>query len=152
MTPTLNHFYSVEPLWFMKIKNIVHSMFLEVLVSPMAEVRTAANLLYAECGCSLLEYKGEAYSFATGSQPKKRVSLYEEHPSAEIIHNNWNTFKEPMLMAQQCYAIATFHGCTEEFLSMEKLDIPQHQWKTVEKFYNEFHALHAIVAVRGLNE
>lgn len=152
MTPTLNHYYTVEPLWFMDIKNMVHSMFLELLVAPMTEVRAAASLLYAEYNCTLLEYKGVAYSFATGSAPKKRVTLYEEHPQAEIIHNNWNTFREPMTMAQQCYAIATFHGCSDEFLSMEKLDIPEHQWKTVEKFYNEFHALHAIIAVRGLNE
>lgn len=152
MSSSLNDYYLIEPLWFMNIKKPVISMFWEIMSSPMESIVEASHKLYKEFECGWLEYKNTVYSLSTSAVPKVRKTLYKEHPQAEIVHSVWSTFKEPLLLAQQCFAIATFHECTEEFLSMKKLDIPQHHWKTVEKFYNEFHVLNALITVRGLNE
>lgn len=152
MASSLNSYYLVEPMWFMNIKEPIINMFWEIMSSPMVSVVEATRKLYGEFECGWLEYKNTVYSFSASATPKVRKILYKEHPQAEIIHTVWDTFKEPLLLAQQCFAIATFHECTEEFLSMKELDIPHRQWRIVEKFYNEFHALHAVIAVRGLNE
>ena len=152
MASEMNAYYAVEPIWFPAFKD-VHQMFLNILERPAAKALEAANKLFQEYECGWLEYKGEVYRFSVGRAFRQnRTTLYEEHPEAEIIHTVWDTFKGPMIMAQQCFAIATFHGCSDDFLAMKELGIPHPQQKTVEKFYEEFHALHALIVIRGLNE
>lgn len=152
MTSKMNTYYAVEPLWFSSFKD-VHSMFLDILTKPMAKVFEAAVKLHEEHGCGWLEYKGEVYKFGVRKELRQnRTTLYKEHPEAEIIHTIWNTFKEPMVLAQQCYAIAVFHECSDDFLAMKELDIPHPQQNIVKNFYEKFHALHALITIRGLNE
>lgn len=152
MRMTINQTYGVEPHWFLAVEMEIRGMFKDLLDKALTEVYSAARNLYSDTNATDFNYKDETYSFYVENLPRKLISIYRQDKNADIIHDSWNTFKEPMLLAKQCFAIATFHECSQEFLSMKDLDIPQRQKETVKRFYEDFHALHALITIRGLNE